>query len=268
MAATEDETRLAKSVGLFRQISIFLANQLTAAEFKAPGPTQNLIGRLSLAAVRQAEGIAALYQAGPYYAGQIGQLLRGLLEMWRVAAWLVAPDATLTRNQRAVGLWVRALSEERTTLEMQAQVEELNVPAARWKELENQEQLVEDAIKELLGEAKPKQPGGARNDYGILERPDRYIVFRRESETAHVGAIALGQMVAFQDDSHVHLGGESPIGDRARKLVIARDVLADIADIVVAELDLSAEAWAELRGTNLREFEASIGPLIGLNEEE
>lgn len=265
MTEAHQEESLAKAVGHLRRISVFLAKQLEVGEFKAPGPTQNLVGRLAIAVVRQAEAIAALYQAGPYYRSQVGQLLRGLLEMWRVGAWLAEPETILARNQRAIGLWLMSLSEERKTLDLQAEIPELNTPAERWEELERQEQLLSKAADELLNGAKAKQTGGARNDYQRLGRPDRYVAFRRESEAAHVGAIALGQMVAFQDDSHVHLGGKSPIADRARKLVIARDVLVDVTIIVLQELGRDDAPFAEVKDSTYQAFEELLGPIIGLD---
>lgn len=268
MSDAEQEASLGAAVDEFRRIGIFIAAQLENGKFEAPGPTQNLVGRLAIAVVRQAEGIAALYQAGPYYAGQIGQLLRGLLEMWRTGAWLVQPDTVRGRNQRAVGLWVQSLAEERKTLELQTEMTELTIPPGRWDELDRQDSLVEKASAELLDGSKPKQTGGARNDYQALGRPDRYIAFRRESEISHVGAIALGQMVAYQTDTHVHLGGKSSLDDRARKLVIAQDAMSDVTDMVVVELDLDAEEWSALKLSTYERFEHLLGPIIGVEEEE
>lgn len=262
MPAAEEESKLAQAVEVFRRISKHVASELESAVTEAPGPTQNLIARLAVAAVRQAEALAALYQAGPFYAGPIGQLLRGLVEMWRLAAWLTAPDRTLSRNQRAIGLWIKSLNEERETLEVQQGIEGIEPRPEKLAEVDRQEELIRQARNELLGEANPRQPNGARNDYEALGRPDRYVVFRRESETAHVGAIALGQMVAYQDDTHVHLGGVSRIGDRARLLVLAWDALADITDIVTAELGLDARRWQDLRAKSYSEFQTLLLPLV------
>ncbi|MFH1329803.1 MAG: hypothetical protein ABIJ48_04000 [Actinomycetota bacterium] len=250
------------AVGRFRRIAGFLDEQLTSRAFVVPGPTQNLIGRLAIAAVRQAEAMAALFRAGPFYATQIGQLLRGLLEMWRVAAWLTAPDVSLARNQRAIGLWKKALREERATMALQQALAGMEPPLEKLAELDRQEELVASAEQELLEGARPREPGSGRDDYRDLGHPERYIVFRRESEVAHVGAIALGQMVQQQDDLQVCLGGQSPVADRARKLVIAWDAMADIAEIVVKELSLDSLAWQALRERTYAEFSLILGPLV------
>lgn len=249
---------------MFRRVAEFLNVQLVEATIDAPGPTQNLLGRLSVLAVRQAEALVALFVAGPYYSLQIGQLVRGLLEMWRVAAWLTQPDRLLPRNQRAIGLWVASLAEERETMEVQQGLSGMEPSLEKLAELQRQERLVAEAAAQLLGEARPRQPGGARNDYKALGRQDRYVLFRRESEMAHVGAIALGQMVENQAEDHVRLGGRSPVDDRARKLGVAWDTMADIAEIVVTELDLDQEAWQKLRDRGQDDLAQLIGPIIGI----
>jgi hypothetical protein len=93
--------------------------------------------------------------------------------------------------------------------------------------------------------------------YEDLGRPDMYALFRWESDPAHISPVTLGQYVESQSDDAVQLGGESDPWARAKRVIRAFYLFAEIGDVVVAEFGLAC-TWADDRDRAHRILEALL----------
>lgn len=237
-----------------------LAKQLDAfmeGELRLSGPVAQLAARLVVFLVRQAESIALLARQ-PYYGEQIGQLVRGLIDLWATTAWMNSPPEVSERLARAVGYSKQGLRFARNKMEYRGKYA-LPSSQRRWVELKAQEDIIAEQEQSLLdGRAGVERPS-TKEICEQLDRPVFYAVFREESDSTHASSISVGQMVREASDTRVELGGPTPIDVIEKRLLVAADVTIETGNFLVAALGFDEKVWAN----TVEEVRAELGQLIG-----
>jgi len=258
----EAETALVAGAELLNGLALWVQEQFESLQpIEAQGPVNQLIGRIAVYAVRQAQALAVLAVSGRgLMTEQAGQLLRGLIELWKVAAWLTEPTNETGRTARAVGLVKGGIAQAREKLEYQRDFV-VDAPAVRWEELEDQEARIAGQEAALAGGEAPALPSTRTvcESFGHFER---YAYFRWESDPAHASAVALGRMVASQTAEHTHLGGPACPERRASQLIASIETMMDIVRIVSVTLGFDLENLEDLVAGTYERMREHLAPLI------
>ena len=220
--------------------------EAVAGPIEDPGPVGQLVARLAAFGFRQVEGILVLVEAADHLHLQVAQVVRGIVEAWSQAAWLLDPEADEERLKRAVGLVSDGLAQHRSKLQYQDDHEEhLNpTPQVHWEALEAQETQLEE-LKETHGvEALPT----AKKRMEDLGHYGRYLIYRWDSDAVHASTTGLGGLVTQTEDATV-LGVAGHEEERMSRLVMAWEVASDLYELAAAELHVEMENWDALRTT-------------------
>lgn len=258
------DARIRKSADLIVALASTLTTALEERKIEDCGPACQLLSRLCVHAIRQSQAICILVGrmdgATPaYFAEQAGQLLRGLVETWARAAWMMQPETESDRDERALRTVKDSLVEMRKKLEY-AISHDLGRADETIEELERQEAIVVEEETKLGREVKLLPD--TRCLCETCDRPDLYNIFAHESDPAHASAVTLGTTVSHRDETWQHLGGENRPLRRAALLSATLIVLEATGEVVVDGLDLDSHAWnADKEGVRA-ETQRLLGPLM------
>ena len=229
---------------LVESLASTLATLMEESVLKEAGPAKQLLARLCVHTVRQAQGVCILISRDDsvpaYFAEQAAQLLRGLVETWARAAWLAQAADADERRERALRIVKDGLTEIRKTIDYGV-VNSVSVPSGLIAELERQEADVTAKEQAIGREVKLLPP--MRQMCESAGRPDFYWIFGWESDAAHASALALAKTVSVIDGNQVHLGGPDRPDRRAKIISVARSVLEAAGTLLVKELGLDEARW-------------------------
>jgi len=89
-----------------------------------------------------------------------------------------------------------------------------------------------------------------------LGRPDRYVIYRWDSDAVHSSLTGLGYLVDHTLDEVVELGNGGDVGGRLARIVAAWDIAGDLYEIVADELGFALAGWAEQHQQSTETLEA------------
>jgi hypothetical protein len=98
-------------------------------------------------------------------------------------------------------------------------------------------------------------PPNVRDGMEAQGRPDRYILYRWNSDVVHVSTTGLGQLVDRSGPVSV-IGGIGRPDHSLARLAATWDVASDFFGLVANALDMELPGWEEQRRTSLRELTA------------
>lgn len=231
--------------------NVISAKLEAAGEYAADTPTHQYLARLAVHIVRQVEAICLLV-AFPYFSEQAGQLVRGLTEATRIALWLDEPIDQDERLRRAVTFFKDGVTQMKDKVDYYESHSDAPYREDQTTLLAERLRQVEELEKEL-GESFGRLPSASKM-LKDLDRKDLYSLFRWESDPSHASAIALGQTVAFETDSHHHLGGRNKPWDRVRRLGATLLLVQYAGRAIFSGLGFDTDEW----DTSAREAEAEI----------
>ena len=263
-SVTTPDTRIRTSADLIVALASTLATSMEEREIAECGPACQLLARLGVHAVRQAQAVCILVgrldeTVPAYYAEQAGQLVRGLVETWARAAWMMWPESEVEQDERALRIVKDSLVEMRKKLDYAAEHGLGGAGEAR-EELERQEEAVAAEEARLCREVNLLPD--TRYLCESCERPDLYYVFARESDPAHASSVTLATTVAVRHGTWQHLGGENLEIRRALLLSVTRAVLEAIGPVILEALSLDSRTWHSDEARVREETDRLLGPMM------
>jgi hypothetical protein len=220
-------------------------------DIEGPGPVERVALYFLAFGFRQVQAILTLAEASDKLHLQVGQLLRSLLEGWLYAAWMLGPATEEARTQRVIGWEIDGVKLQQEKVQYQLQHRPAAVNPAH-------QRAVDRHAAELQAEkAKHGAKGvpGVRGGMEALGRADRYIVWRWESDVAHLSTTGLGQLADKTGPTTV-IGGAGRPDQALARLAATWDVASDLYELVAHALDIELPGWEEHRQTTLRSFTA------------
>jgi hypothetical protein len=231
------------------------ANQAFAEVLKGPiadpGPPGQLVARVGMFGFRQVEAIITLTEASEGYHLQVSQMVRSLLEAWSLAAWVVAPDDEEARLRRTIGVDRDGLSQYESKIAYNNK--HFDSPDPAYLAILNERVAVTAAMEEDHGLESPPR---VMDRMEALGRPDRYILYRWDSDAVHASTPGLGQLTDNSVEGVTILGVAGSTDVWLGRLAATWDVACDLYEVVTRQLGVTMEGWETQRAAAQADLES------------
>ena len=207
-----------------------------------PGPPGQLVARLGMFGFRQVEAIITLAEASESLHLQVSQLVRSLLEAWFRAAWVVAPDDEEAKLRRTIGLVKSGLVQYRAKIAYNDKF--LGPSDPTYLAVLGEREAETAQMEEAHGIEMPPTVQTGMEELG---RPDRYMIYRWESDAVHVSTAGLGQLADQSLEGVTVLGVAGTTDQWVARMVATWDTACDLYEIVTRQLGVKMERWEEIR---------------------